>query len=78
MKNRARPGKHTQVSQNVHKWRGIGQVEVNASECPHSQLMKTRDCCWDKGQELSKEKKSKKPRETKQSLRAGLYHLAAE
>lgn len=42
-KNRAGPGKPEQV-----------RMEVNVSECPHSLLVKTRDSCWDKGQELSK------------------------
>lgn len=53
-KNRAGPGKPGQA-----QMEGIGQAEVNASECPHSLLVKTRDSCWNKGQELSKESGSK-------------------
>lgn len=53
-KNRAGPGKPGQA-----QMEGIGQVDINASECPHSLLVKTRDSCWDKGQELIKESGSK-------------------
>lgn len=53
-KNMARPGKPGQA------WmEGVGQVEVHASERPHSPLVKTRGSCWDKGQELSKDSGSK-------------------
>lgn len=67
----SRPGEpeHAQM-------REIGHVEVHASESPHSLLVKTRDCCWDKTRSWVKELGARNTRGTKQWPRAGHCHLA--